>query len=181
MPAATKPLYVVALVVRDDRVLVRLRQSPGRMGGRPFLEPPGGKVEPGEPVTAALDREAEEETGCCVLSRELIRVYDDLAPSAWSGLSLIWAVELGGEPRPEPGHHPWVWFPIERLTAGPYPSSTLLLAHFGLASVQDLGLYELTPTTRAGRHGPRSQQRLERVCVIWPAPLDDERKDMDPK
>lgn len=50
----------VAVVVRDDQVLIARRPDHVHQGG--LLEFPGGKVEPGESVQAALVREIAEET-----------------------------------------------------------------------------------------------------------------------
>ena len=51
----------VAVIVRDGRVLIARRPDHVHQGG--LLEFPGGKVEPGETVQAALVREIAEETG----------------------------------------------------------------------------------------------------------------------
>ncbi|WP_373001047.1 Nudix family hydrolase [Marinobacter sp.] len=51
----------VAVIVRDGRVLIARRPDHVHQGG--LLEFPGGKVEPGESVQAALVREIAEETG----------------------------------------------------------------------------------------------------------------------
>ena len=59
---AVKEIHVaVAVVVRDGRVLIARRPDHVHQGG--LLEFPGGKVEPGETVQAALVREIAEETG----------------------------------------------------------------------------------------------------------------------
>lgn len=54
----------VAVIIRDGRVLIARRPDHVHQGG--LLEFPGGKVEPGETVQAALVREIEEETGLSV-------------------------------------------------------------------------------------------------------------------
>lgn len=70
---------VAVLVDGDGRVLVNQRLPGTDMAGR--WEFPGGKVEPGEDVRAALDRELDEELGVAPTdTRRLIRVrhdYDD--------------------------------------------------------------------------------------------------------
>jgi 8-oxo-dGTP diphosphatase len=59
---AVKEVHVaVAVIVRDGRVLIARRPDHVHQGG--LLEFPGGKVEPGETVQAALVREIAEETG----------------------------------------------------------------------------------------------------------------------
>jgi A/G-specific adenine glycosylase len=51
----------VAVIERDDRVLLQERPAGGLLAG--LWEFPGGKVEPGESLTAALRREVREELG----------------------------------------------------------------------------------------------------------------------
>jgi 8-oxo-dGTP diphosphatase len=59
--ARVKEVHVaVAVIVRDGRVLIARRPDHVHQGG--LLEFPGGKVEPGESVQAALVREIAEET-----------------------------------------------------------------------------------------------------------------------
>ncbi|HEX6149856.1 (deoxy)nucleoside triphosphate pyrophosphohydrolase [Nocardioides sp.] len=53
---------VGAAIVQDGRVLAARRTTPAAAAGR--WEFPGGKVEPGEPPEAALEREIAEELGC---------------------------------------------------------------------------------------------------------------------
>jgi len=59
----SSPLPVVAAVIeRDGRVLVAQRPSHKHLALK--WEFPGGKVEPGEELVAALVREIKEELGC---------------------------------------------------------------------------------------------------------------------
>ena len=53
---------MAAAIVRGGRVLAARRTAPPEAAGR--WELPGGKCEPGEPPTAALEREIAEELGC---------------------------------------------------------------------------------------------------------------------
>lgn len=55
---------VAAAILRGDRLLACRRTSPPETAGR--WELPGGKVEPGETLAAALVREIGEELGCLV-------------------------------------------------------------------------------------------------------------------
>lgn len=68
---ANMPLLVVAaaLVDGDGRVLVQQRPRGKQHGG--LWEFPGGKVEPGEPLQAALARELHEELGIAVESSDV--------------------------------------------------------------------------------------------------------------
>jgi 8-oxo-dGTP diphosphatase len=58
-------LVVGAAIVRDGRLLAARRTTPSEAAGR--WELPGGKVEPGEALGAALVREVREELGCRVV------------------------------------------------------------------------------------------------------------------
>ena len=66
---------VAAAIVRGGRVLAARRTTPPEAAGR--WELPGGKAEPGEPLTHALEREIAEELGCEV---EVTRWLDGAAP-----------------------------------------------------------------------------------------------------
>lgn len=59
--ALTEIHVAVAVIIREDRVLIARRPDHVHQGG--LLEFPGGKVEPGETVQQALVREIQEETG----------------------------------------------------------------------------------------------------------------------
>ncbi|TCK02984.1 Nudix family hydrolase [Marinobacterium mangrovicola] len=68
-------IHVAAAVITDaaDQILIAKRSSDKHQGG--LWEFPGGKVEPGEPVQAALARELDEELGIQVkTARPLIRI-----------------------------------------------------------------------------------------------------------
>ena len=56
-------VVVAAVIERDGRVLIGQRK-PGKWHALKW-EFPGGKVEPGEALSAALRRELEEELGIC--------------------------------------------------------------------------------------------------------------------
>ncbi|MEA5671162.1 8-oxo-dGTP diphosphatase MutT, partial [Pseudomonas sp. MH2] len=73
-----KRIHVVAAVIRgvDGRILIARRADTQHQGG--LWECPGGKVEQGEGVEAALARELHEELGIVVsASRPLIKVSHD--------------------------------------------------------------------------------------------------------
>ncbi len=64
---------VAAVIFRDGGVLLQRRDDNGKWGL------PGGGVEPGESVRAAIVREVREETGLDVEPVRLIGVYSDPA------------------------------------------------------------------------------------------------------
>lgn len=64
---------VAAVIFEGGSVLLQRRDDNGRWGL------PGGAVEPGESVRAAIVREVEEETGLLVEPLRLIGVYSDPA------------------------------------------------------------------------------------------------------
>lgn len=97
---------VSAVIWRDDRLLLQQRADGGQWGL------PGGSVEIGETVTAAVVREVREETGYEIAVGRLIGVYSDphlqivRYPDGrvWHYVNLCFAGALrGGEPRPAPG------------------------------------------------------------------------------
>ncbi|MEY9843930.1 8-oxo-dGTP diphosphatase [Streptacidiphilus sp. BW17] len=112
-PDAAVPRVVVGAALLDGRgrVLAARRSAPEALVGR--WEFPGGKVEPGETVPAALERELREELG--VEARALSRL-----PGAWEvrpGLELhIWSARLvGGEPEPLQDHDELRWVTADEL------------------------------------------------------------------
>jgi len=64
----------IALICRDDRWLVQRRREGGHLAGT--WEFPGGKVESGESVEAALVREVAEEVGIMVATLHPLPVID---------------------------------------------------------------------------------------------------------
>ncbi|MFJ2777624.1 MULTISPECIES: NUDIX domain-containing protein [unclassified Kitasatospora] len=98
-------IVVGGALVHRGRVLAARRSAPAEVAGR--WEFPGGKAEPGETETQALERELLEELG--VRAKALERL-----PGAWlvrPGLELrFWAAELlSGDPRPLEDHDELRW------------------------------------------------------------------------
>ena len=65
---------VAAIIVRDESVLICQRKAGQQYAGK--WEFPGGKVEPGEELTAALERELSEELAITATVGEEIARYD---------------------------------------------------------------------------------------------------------
>lgn len=74
-------LGVGAIIVDDQQVLLCRRGQPPYVG---FWSLPGGIVELGEPVVAALHREVREETGLEVTIVRLAEIYERIVPDAES-------------------------------------------------------------------------------------------------
>ena len=74
MPQAKNPIRVTAgILVRDSRILICQRRQSDRYGLQ--WEFPGGKVQAGEGLPAALRRELNEELGIeAVVGREVFRL-----------------------------------------------------------------------------------------------------------
>jgi 8-oxo-dGTP diphosphatase len=69
---------VVAVIVNDDgEVLLTKRQIPPFQGEWVM---PGGKINLGEPITDALQREVREEVGLAIEVQDLIDVFEHLTP-----------------------------------------------------------------------------------------------------
>ncbi|ACO77563.1 hypothetical protein AvCA_13370 [Azotobacter vinelandii CA] len=93
-----KRIHVAAAVIRgaDGRVLIARRPEEKHQGG--LWEFPGGKVEAGEAVEAALARELEEELGIRVsAARPLIQVRHDY-PDQYVLLDVWEVAAFAGEP-----------------------------------------------------------------------------------
>lgn len=92
--SASRPrkLVVAGLIVDEQgRVLVTRRRDDQPMGG--FWEFPGGKLEPGEPPIAALERELREELGAAVVVGAIWDVLHHAYP-AFDLLMLVYRCRL---------------------------------------------------------------------------------------
>ena len=113
---------VAAIINTNEEVLLSLRQSHQHQGG--LWEFPGGKVECGEAVVDALQREIDEELGLTITQAQpLIKVpydYDDK-----SVLLDVWQVEqFDGIPQGQEGQT-LRWCAISELIAGDFPAANV--------------------------------------------------------
>jgi 8-oxo-dGTP diphosphatase len=88
---------VAAVIERDGQILIGQRKARGRHGLK--WEFPGGKVEPGEELRAALARELREELGIEAQIGEEIERYDfTYATQPPTHLIFFRVTEFAGEP-----------------------------------------------------------------------------------
>ncbi|MEK1904322.1 MAG: Nudix family hydrolase [Pseudomonas sp.] len=117
-----KRVHVAAAVIRgaDGRVLIAKRADNQHQGG--LWEFPGGKVEEGEAVQAALARELEEELGIHVsAARPLIQVQHDYPDK--QVLLDVWEVSsFTGEPHGVEGQ-PLAWATPRELEDYEFPAA----------------------------------------------------------
>ncbi|HKS12892.1 MAG TPA: Nudix family hydrolase [Pseudomonas sp.] len=117
-----KRIHVVAAVIRgaDGRILIARRADTQHQGG--LWEFPGGKVEEGESVAAALARELREELGIEVTaSRPLIKVGHDYPDK--QVLLDVWEVSgFSGEPHGAEGQ-PLAWVSPRELAQYDFPEA----------------------------------------------------------
>lgn len=113
---------VAAVLMRDGRVLLAQRAPPRHQAGR--WELPGGKVDPGESLATALEREILEELGTGV--RLLERLVGPLSGGWWllsgPGASVayrmaVWVATATDVPRPVEGHDELRWLGPDDLDA----------------------------------------------------------------
>ncbi|QKE64387.1 Nudix family hydrolase [Aquipseudomonas campi] len=117
-----KRVHVAAAVIRgaDARVLIAKRAADQHQGG--LWEFPGGKVEEGEAVEAALSRELQEELGIRVdAARPLIQVQHDYPDK--QVLLDVWEVTaFSGEPHGAEGQ-PLAWASARELLDYEFPAA----------------------------------------------------------
>lgn len=97
---STKPrkqvLVVAAIIERDGQILATQRRADQSL---PLSwEFPGGKIEPGESPTQALQREIEEELGCSITVGEVEDVVFFAYPEFDLVMPVYWAKVRAGEP-----------------------------------------------------------------------------------
>lgn len=94
MPTDPKHVVAVCALVFNQRQEILLVKTPGR-----GWECPGGQVELGEDLLAALEREVLEESSCHVQVRRLVGVYTNPVPPE-KVIFMFTGDHLDGEPRP---------------------------------------------------------------------------------
>jgi len=106
---------VAAVVTEEGRILLARHEK----GGESYWVLPGGAVEPGETLVAALVRELREEAGLEVQPGELLFVNDGYRPEAETVAVYFSARPVGESPGPglscEPVLREVRWFALEDL------------------------------------------------------------------
>lgn len=153
-----KRVHVAAAVIRgsDGRVLIARRPEDKHQGG--LWEFPGGKVEEGEAVQAALGRELEEELGIRVTSaRPLIQIHHDYPDK--HVLLDVWEVSgFDGEPHGAEGQ-PLAWVTPRQLADYEFPAANRPIVAAArlpdryLITPDDLGPAELLQGLKAALDG----------------------------
>ena len=125
----------VGVLLNDNReVLVALRPAQSHQGG--LWEFPGGKVEEGESVEHALNREFEEELGisvqACTSLTQIRHEYSDK-----SVLLDVWRIEeYSGIPQGKEGQA-IEWRALSKLRAADFPKANELIIHALMAITPD--------------------------------------------
>ncbi|TBU96620.1 Nudix family hydrolase [Phytopseudomonas dryadis] len=173
-----KRIHVAAAVIRsrDGRILIARRPDDKHQGG--LWEFPGGKVEAGEAVQAALARELEEELGIRPsASRPLIQVRHDYPDK--QVLLDVWEVSaFTGEPHGAEGQ-PLAWVGARQLSDYPFPAANRpiiaaarLPEHY-LITPQDLDGPALLAGIRAAL-----QRGIRLIQLRAPAMFDAQYRDL---
>jgi len=151
------PIHVAVGVIRgpDNTVLVALRATDSHQGG--LWEFPGGKLESGESVNQALQRELEEELGITVLAQSrLCQIAHDYGDK--SVLLDVWSVDrFSGQPHGQQGQ-PLRWIPIEQLQTEDFPIANR-------AIIRRLQLPDMIAVTGDGEDAEAFFSRFEQVLA----------------
>lgn len=139
------PRHIVAVmgVVADEQGRLLLVKS-----GHRGWEPPGGQVERGEDLIAALEREVAEESGCAVAAERLVGVYSNVDPLGIV-MFIFLCAHVSGEPRGGDVRAEAGWFSCaEALRVVEHPAQAAKLRDALAAATTPgvaYGIYRTTP------------------------------------
>lgn len=113
-------LAALAVLVEDDRVLLVRRTNPPDAGLWGY---PGGRVEPGETVFAAAERELAEETGLAAEARDFLTLIDVIRREGGAlahhfALAAVLCARRAGEPVAAGDASEAAWVPLADLLEG---------------------------------------------------------------
>jgi 8-oxo-dGTP diphosphatase len=107
------PELCVGAVVRLEDALLLIRRGRGVAVGQWSI--PGGRVEFGESMTTAVEREVEEETGLLVDVGELVGWVERFGPEHHFVIADFHATVRGGTLRPGDDASDAAWVPVDAL------------------------------------------------------------------
>jgi 8-oxo-dGTP diphosphatase len=122
---ANRGLSVDAAIVRDGAALLCLRRDDPFAGWWALL---GGFVEWDETAEAALARELLEEASLQVAGARLLGVWSDPGRAPQHSVTLGYAVEAAGEPRPGDDLAELRWWPLGALPELAFDHGAILAA-----------------------------------------------------
>ncbi len=85
---------VAGLIIKDDKILLVHNIKHGLR-----VEPPGGKIEPGETPESAVTRDLKEELGIRVRPVSLFGTYDTVSAEGEFSVKMYFCEIIDGEPR----------------------------------------------------------------------------------
>lgn len=159
----------VAVIRRDNRILIARRPDHVHQGG--LLEFPGGKVEPGETVQAALVREIAEETGLDVHEPSLQPVIGVRHDYGDKRVFLdVWeTTEVLGEPEGREGQ-PVQWLAVTELRDEDFPAANRPIIRALRLPHQYAITGEVSLTADGLRHLERRLERMRPDMVLLRSP-----------
>jgi 8-oxo-dGTP diphosphatase len=166
---SSRPIHVVAAVIlQADQVLIARRLPQAHQGGK--WEFPGGKVDAGETVEAALVRELQEELNLTPTQfRRLIRV-NHVYPDKHVLLD-FWLVDaFTGEPEGREGQT-IAWVSQDRLTEYEFPAANLPV----LRALQLPSQLVLTPPEDIDDPALLTQLTKHKLTLLFAPQLDRRR------
>ena len=125
-----KRIEVAAAVIRqDDKICLSRRPQHVHQGGK--WEFPGGKIEPGESVVAALSRELQEELGITPMAVEPLIEINHNYPDKSVCLKVMTVTQFQGEPKGVEGQEVR-WVPASQLQQYQFPAANVAIVSAAL-------------------------------------------------
>ena len=160
----------VALIIKDQQILISLRPSDVHQGG--LWEFPGGKLEDGESVDQALLRELKEELSIEIKSaRPFMQIHHDYGDKKVL-LDIYKVNEFSGEPRGAEGQEV-KWQPVSDLKVTDFPRANRPIIYTLQLSDQYLITGRFTSPEDFTRKLERSLQQSEKVVQLRCKSIDN--------